>query len=310
MPYTIPLVVCGIKEGITNHLTNALNTWYEYFGKIWNLLTTSPQSFMSGHSGMWYWVNKIYTAFQGIGIGLLTLFFVYGLVHTLSSYVELKRPEVAVKIFVRLALAKLAITNGMEFILNIINFTQALIIGSDGVSGILTSKLHEMGFRTFAKFQADGATLPEKVSKAINDLTFSDFWGEIGMWLVTLIGSLVVVILSFVMLMSVYGRFFKLYMYVTVSPLMLSTFGAESTQNVGKGFVKNFIAVCLEGVIIAIACLLFLVYLDTNPFSFTADADGATIIWDYILQLVMNLLVLTGLVKSSDRVVKELMGLG
>ena len=44
---------------------------------------------------------------------------------------------------------------------------------------------------------------------------------------------------SFVMIMTVYGRFFKLYMYTALAPVPLSTFAGEPTQSVGVSFIKS-----------------------------------------------------------------------
>ena len=39
------------------------------------------------------------------------------------------------------------------------------------------------------------------------------------------------------------------------------------------------------------------------------DAAAVTQVWSYVGELIFNMLVLVGLVKMSDRVVKEMMGL-
>ena len=46
--------------------------------------------------------------------------------------------------------------------------------------------------------------------------------------------------------------------------------------------------------------------LDDNYDSLAA----ATIVWNYIGELIFNLLVLVGCIKMSDRLIRELMGLG
>ena len=54
------------------------------------------------------------------------------------------------------------------------------------------------------------------------------------------------------MILTVYGRFFKLYLYTALAPIPLSTFAGEPSQNVGKSFIKSYCAVCLEGAIIVL----------------------------------------------------------
>lgn len=125
---------------------------------------------------------------------------------------------------------------------------------------------------------------------------------------VTLIGGLFITILSFIMIMSVYGRFFRLYLYTAIAPVPLSTFAGEPTQNVGKSFMKSYCAVCLEGAIVVLACIIFSLFAASPP-AVDPDAAAVTQVWSYVGELIFNMLVLVGAVKMSDRVVREMMGL-
>lgn len=63
-------------------------------------------------------------AVQAIGLALLVLFFVIGMVKTCGSFTDVKKPEHALKLFVRFALAKGVITYGMELMLALFNIVQ------------------------------------------------------------------------------------------------------------------------------------------------------------------------------------------
>ena len=132
---------------------------------------------------------------------------------------------------------------------------------------------------------------------------------SIPLWIVTLLGSLLITVLSFIMILTVYGRMFKLYMYTAIAPIPISTFAGEPSQSVGKNFIKSYAGVCLEGAIIALACIIFSVYAASPPAVGDTSLSAVTIVWNYIGELVFNLLVLVGAVKASDRIVKEMMGL-
>ena len=110
------------------------------------------------------------------------------------------------------------------------------------------------------------------------------------------------------MILTVYGRFFKLYLYTAIAPIPLSTFAGETTQNVGKSFLKSFCGVCMEGAIIVLACIIFSLFAASPPVVDT-NAAAVTMVWKYIGELIFNMLVLVGTVKISDRVVREMMGL-
>lgn len=273
---------------VVQNLESALGTWSDKLAELWDLLTTTPQSFKDGN--IWKIIVTINGAMQGIGLGLLVLFFTVGLVRTCGSFSEVKKPEHAVKLFIRFALAKGAITYGMELMLALFNICQ----------GIMTTIMNTSGFGDPVK-----VSLPKSMIETIEDCGFFE---SIPLWAVTLIGSLVVIVLSFIMIMTVYGRFFKLYMYTALAPVPLSTFAGEPSQNIGKSFIKSYCAVLLEGAVIVLACIIFSVFAASPPHIDTS-AEAVNQVWSYIGELVFNMLVLVGAVKMSDRVIREMMGL-
>lgn len=101
---------------------------------------------------------------------------------------------------------------------------------------------------------------------------------------------------------------FRLYLYTAIAPVPLSTFAGEPIQNVGKSFIKSYAAVCLEGAIIVLACIIFSLFAASPP-AIDPNAAAVTQVWSYIGELVFNMLVLVGAVKMADRVVREMMGL-
>ena len=152
---------------------------------------------------------------------------------------------------------------------------------------------------------ASQTVLPQEIVTVVEDCGFFE---SIPLWAVTLIGGLFITVLSFIMIMSVYGRFFKLYLYTAIAPVPLSSFAGEPSQSVGKSFIKSYSAVCLEGAIIVLACIIFSVFAASPP-AVNPDAAAVTMVWGYIGELVFNMLVLVGAVKMADRVVREMMGL-
>lgn len=273
---------------VVQNLENALETWNSKLSEIWQLLTTSPQEFKGG--SIWSVMVNINGAVQAIGLALLVLFFVVGVVRTCGSFIDVKKPEHALKLFIRFAIAKGVITYGLELMLALFNIVQGTI------STIMTSA----GFGT-----PNQTTLPAEMVTTIESCGFFE---SIPLWAVTLIGGLFITVLSFIMIMTVYGRFFKLYMYTALAPIPLSTFAGEPSQNVGKSFIKSYCAVLLEGAVIILACIIFSLFASTPPVV-NPDAAAVTQVWAYIGELVFNMLVLVGAVKMSDRIIREMMGL-
>ena len=273
---------------IVQNLINALNTWNEKLSEIWSLLTTTPQEFKGG--AIWSVIVNINNAMQAIGLALLVLFFVAGVVKTCVSFVEVKKPEHALKLFIRFAIAKGVITYGMELMLSLFEIVQGIIVSMMSSSGM-------------SQFQ--NTTLPQEMITTIENCGFFE---SIPLWAVTLIGGLLITVLSFILIMTVYGRFFKLYMYTALAPIPLSTFAGEPSQSVGKSFVRSYCAVLLEGAVILLSCIIFSLFASTPPVVDTSAA-AVTQVWSYIAQLSFNMLVLVGTVKMSDRMIREMMGL-
>ena len=273
---------------VVQNLENALETWNSKLSEIWQLLTTSPQQFKGG--SIWSVMVNINGAVQAIGLALLVLFFVVGVVRTCGSFTDVKKPEHALKLFIRFAIAKGVITYGLELMLALFDIVQGTI------STIMTSA----GFGT-----PNQTTLPAEMVTTIESCGFFE---SIPLWAVTLIGGLFITVLSFIMIMTVYGRFFKLYMYTALAPIPLSTFAGEPSQNVGKSFIKSYCAVLLEGAVIVLACIIFSLFASTPPVV-NPDAAAVTQVWAYLGELVFNMLVLVGAVKMSDRIIREMMGL-
>ena len=274
---------------IVQNLNNALETWNSKMSEIWQLLTQSPETFRGGD--IWNMILTIHDALIGIGYGLLVLFFAVGVVKTCSSYADMKRPEMAVKMFVRFALAKGAIGYGLELMMALFTIIQGVvstIMSSSGLDG-----------------SSQALTIPEEMVESIENVGLLD---SIPLWIVTLLGSLLITVLSFIMILTVYGRMFKLYMYTALAPVPLATFAGEPTQNIGKNFVHSSAGVCLEGAIIALACIIFSVFAASPPAVADSSLSAVNIVWNYVAELIFNLLVLVGAIKASDRIVKEMMG--
>ena len=273
---------------VVQNLQNALDTWNSKLAEIWSLVTTTPETFKGG--AIWNVIKSIYNSMQGIGLGLLVLFFLVGMIKTCGSFDEVKRPEQVFKLFIRFVLAKIVVTYGMTLMLDVFKITQGI-----------TAKIISTANITFSS----KSTLPNSIITAIESCGFFE---SIPLWAVTLIGGLVVTVLSFIMIMTVYGRFFKLYLYTALAPIPLSSFAGEPTSNIGKSFLKSYTAVCLEGAIIVLSCIIFSLFASSPPVV-DSSAAAVTQVWKYVGELIFNMLVLVRTIKISDRIVREMMGL-
>lgn len=287
-----------LKEGetiesdnwIIQNLNSALSTWNERMTEIWTLITTAPEDFRGG--SMWYVVLGINTALRAIAYALLVLFFVSGVMKTAGDFTSLKRPEGVFKIFLRFALAKAAITYSIHITTAFFQIAQGIVSTMIGSSGLTDTMPVE---------------LPERIAELIEDVGLLD---SIPLWAVTLLGCLLIWALSTVIILTVYSRFFRLYIATAIAPIPLASFAGEPTSSIGKSFLKSYAGICLEGCLIVLCCIIFSSFATTSPVLSDESLAPVTIVWNYVGELLFNMLILVGLVKGSSQLVRELMGIG
>lgn len=271
-------------------LENALGFWNNTMQTIWGLATQSPKDFQGG--AIWSSMELIFSGLQGIAYGLLLLFFAMTFFHQATSFRDLKHPEQVFRLAIRFVMAKTAVTYGLDIINMIFEIT----------GGITASIAGRMG-----GLHAVTATLPSTIQDAIE---------EVGMFeraFIMLVGLVlfgIVIALSITMLLTVYGRFFRIYLYAALAPLPLSAFGGELTSRHGRSYIQNLIGVCLEGAIIVVACVIFSAYASSGANLTIALGDsGIGLVTSYMMQVCFEMFILLGIVKSADRVVKEMLAL-
>ena len=272
-----------------DNLNSALNTWNGKLAEIWTLLSTSPEDFKGG--GIWNTIVGINGALKAVGYALLVLFFVMGVMKTCGSFAELKKPELAVKCLVRFVLAQATVTYGMDIMTTLFTVAQgavSTIMSSSGLSAMTAT------------------ALPADMVTTINSVSFME---SIPLWAITLLGSLFIWVLSLVMILTVYSRFFKLYMATAIAPIPLASFAGQPSSSIGVAFLKSYASICLEGCVIVLACVIFSGFASAPPAIADSSLAPATIVWNYVGELVFNMLVLVGCIKMSDRLVHELMGI-
>ena len=170
---------------IVQNLNSALQTWSDKLSEIWTLLTQSPENFKGG--AIWSVMTNINGGLRAIGYGLLVLFFAAGLVKTCGSFTDMKKPEHVVKAFIRFALAQGAVMSGMELLTAIFSIVQGIVANIMSHSGMA------------------GGTVTELPSEIVDKIEAVGMLESIPLWIVTLLGSLLITVLSFVMILTVYG---------------------------------------------------------------------------------------------------------
>ena len=274
---------------IVNNLQSALATWNSKLTELWSIVTASPETFKGGV--VWNTIVTINGGLKAIGYGLLVLFFAMGVFQSAASFKELQRPEFALRHFIRFVMAKVAVSSALELMTAIFNIC----------GGVVQTAMNSIGAASAAS-----VTLPTEIVGAVEDAGFLE---SIPLWLVSLLGSLFITVMSFILILTVYSRFFKIYIYTALAPVPLASFAGEGQSSIGKTFIRSYAGVCLEGAVVVLACMIFTAFASTSAPIVDTTLPPVTMVWEYLGETIFNMLVLVGLVKGSDRLVKEMLGL-
>lgn len=274
---------------VVQALQSAFEIWNDKLTEIWSLITTTPQEFRGGD--IWNAIVGINEGLKAVGYGLLVLFFAMGIFQSAASFRDLQRPEYALRHFIRFIAAKVAVSSAMEIMTVVFSIC----------GGIVQSVMSGMGGMVAA-----GVTVPQEMVDAIENV---GFLASIPLWLVAMLGNLFITVMSFILIMTVYGRFFRLYIFTALAPIPLATFAGEGTSFAGKQFIKSYIGVCMEGAVIVLACLIFSAFMSSGSPVLDTNLTPVVMAWQYIAETIFNMLVLVGLVKGAERIVRELFGL-
>lgn len=294
-------------------IQGALDLWMWVLEKVYYLLVLD----LEGFSPTVYSVMRdINGALQAFGYAFLILFTLMEIVRTSSNLQEAKRPEYVLKVFVRMILTKYVIGYGFQLVNNLFSLVRGMITTIFEASGLMDSSgiWTEL---TVPSELTDG--LGNFLTDTLNKLTMNLF--NLLPTLFIILTYLIMLVLAVTLILTVFGRFFKLYMFLAISPVPLSLFGSRETSGMAKNYLKSFVSACLDGAIIALAVVVFSAYMQSPwlafdwqdatsglPLFFSWAGDQAARL-AYCFSLVFNMLVLMGTIKASDRLVHKLVGI-
>jgi hypothetical protein len=294
-----------LEQGVVSLIQAAIDFLNNCFGDLRAHLTTTPAAF--GGGGVWSIVEAINAGVQGIGYGLLILFFLMTFFKTVSSFKDISLRQ-AIGWIARFILVKIVIDYGVQ----ILNFAISISMG------VNDTILENAGAFEFA-------SMPQEVLDAANAVTNGEWYNQLGaffqtipMYIVGGLGMLVIWVCGIIMVVSVYLRFFKIYIYSAIAPIPLSTFGSPETSGTGKQFLKAYAAVCLEICVIALAIVIFNAMVSSNNLIFPSwgETSGGVnaVFWNtlmnYIFQVGLQTIMLVIVVMSANKYIREILGAG
>ncbi len=148
------------------------------------------------------------------------------------------------------------------------------------------------------------------VKEALNEVKFNILSISTDMIMLILLNFIMIVTLGIIIIyisVIAYVRFFKIYMYIAIAPLALSTFAARNTSEIGKQFLKSFCGVLLQGLVLVLSLLMFAMFFSNTTID---GGDGAiTVVWEYFISMFGQLFVLVTVVKGSDQIIQKMLGI-
>lgn len=213
----------------------------------------------------------------------------------MASKVDIMKWEHGLKAAVKMVLAKVCIENAPDFL------EACYMQAQDWVTGLASG----------------GSSLGDLTITYLTPLVqnVKGFGNILGMFLSSFIVLMAIKICGLLIQVIAYGRIFELYVYLVVSPLPCAFMplgnGGEGINRITSKFFKNFIAVCLQGVMMIIVIRVFDTVMGTaisntlDAVSNNADTNAA--ITDLIYTMLLGAIALVMAVVKSGSWAKSVM---
>lgn len=264
---------------------------YQIITESWGNILADPLTMMI--------VKNVNLALMAIGVALVNVFTLANVAKTTASMMEMKRPAVLFRVAIKLILSDAAVIYSYDIFRELYNIFAALA---------------KVIFSAAGYNPATGFTF----SDATNGITINVF-GEMLAMMLSLAVFVATVVVCFSVLLTVLGRFFKIFLYSMIAPVPLALLACEETDHMGKRYLASFFCVCMEGLVIAGACTLFAACFANGSIltqfggaaklaeALSVFGDSAESIAGQVM-LLLDISIFAGMVKGSDRVVRELIG--
>lgn len=267
----------------------SVDFWNQMMTTGAGILTQSPEN---ASPGVWNVMTGINTSMQGIGYGLLVLFFL----------ISLFKQTINIKDF--------TLQGVFGYILRFLGGKIAIDYCMTIMSGIISIALGIIGIVDSSGAGITLNSVPQNITEMANGMSSFDIFGQLPLWLLSLIGVLVTCVCGVLFLICVYGRFFRVYIHIALAPIGLSAFGGEATAGSGKRFIMSFISVCLEAAVIMLAIVISKGIITGGGFSLAllGDEGVTTQLANYILTNIFAMVLLCTLTFGVNKLTKEMFG--
>lgn len=245
-------------------------------------------------------INVMKNSVFAIGASMLTLFMLMELMATINrSGAEgggLSSIEIPAKVMLKFGIFVFLYCN-LHVLLGAIE-----AIGAGLSDAVLTNTGATAidGNTNFGLTAADVSVL----SSAINS---SGFFSKIGTFLILFIQWVIVhFIITIVNLLLIF-RVFELWIMLMFAPIPLATLASGEFRQTALNFLKNFVAICLQGAIICACFRIYQLFVTDYFTGFTAGMAVKDFVSDFLPVNIMYVAALAISVFNSGRIAKSIM---
>lgn len=283
----------GLKETLLNLIKSAMNGFDSTVSSAQDVLTGG----LFDTNAVWSSVLALSNALKPfcyvvIGICLLIE------IAQVAAKVDIIKWEHGLKLCVKMVFAKLCIDVAPTFLRACYNQASLWISSAMSVGGYTNL----------------GSLMTTEVETQIS--SNSGIWSVIGLLASCLLLSMAVKICGLLIQVIAFGRMFELYVLLAVSPLPCAFFplgdgSGGGMSRITQKFFKNFIAVCLQGVMIIINIRIFYMIVGTALTSLITSASGGsdptTVVTDLCYVMLLAGIVLVMAVAKCGSWAKSIM---
>lgn len=308
---------------ILSTLQASIDFFNAWMTSLYDVLMLDPISYQNG--AIWTTVSKIYDALMGPAVSILIIGFYIALIHDSGEFIKTRHAGSIVWTFILLCCTASLLQGGKYILLLIFWCFKEILQAVTGPDG--------MNFLDLSWVE-----LPKQVKLATSGLGATK---ATLFFIVVLIFALVIMVCSFTIIMVVYGRLFNIYLHLAVAPLALACGAAGPLRSTFVSYLKSFVGVCLQGVVIVIVCIVFSAFANNFDFNTVQTSDQqivelkedmteeefqawweqwgmdnkeieakkAEVLWTYLSQMLFLYLIMAGTIKGADNWIHQKLNL-
>ncbi len=294
-----------------------------WMSQLYDVLMLDPISYQNGT--IWTTVSKIYDALMGPAVSILIIGFYIALIHDSGEFIKTRHFGSVGWTFILLYITASLLLGGKYILLLIFWCFKEILQTVTGPNGTNFLDL-------------SWVELPKQVKLATSGLGATK---ATLFFIVVLIFALVIMVCSFTIIMVVYGRLFNIYLHLAVAPLALACGAAGPLRGTFASYLRSFVGVCLQGVVIVIVCMVFSAFANNFDFNTVQTSDQqivelkedmteeefqawweqwgmdnkeleakkAEVLWTYLSQMLFLYLIMAGMIKGADNFIHQKLNL-